>query len=85
MSKIRDLIGDRKRLLAAIEDTQNIIGKISEATDRVELARGHLSAIGDELRMQVTVTRERCAWLMREHDRLRAEMEKILAQEADSP
>jgi hypothetical protein len=38
--------------------------------DRLEKARGQMSNSSDEFRMQVTVIRERLAWLMREFDKL---------------
>lgn len=60
----RDLLADAKRLQVAIEDTQGIL-------DRIEAARGQLSVLGDELRGQTSIIKERVQWIIREMDELK--------------
>lgn len=60
-----DLIADTARLEREIKDTQGIY-------DRIEAARRQLSILGDEMRGQTVIIKERCNWLIRELDTLKA-------------
>lgn len=59
-----DLLADTVRLEKEIRDTQGIY-------ERIEAARGQLSMLGDEMRGQTVIIKERCNWLIRELDALK--------------
>lgn len=65
-----DLLADAKRLQVAIEDTQGIL-------DRIEAARGQLSVLGDELRGQNSIIKERLQWIIREMDELKRLVKQV--------
>lgn len=77
---IHELRADKAKIAQAIHDTKQIMDRIDLAIDRVEAARSHISILGDELRMQQTITKERLKWIMGEVDRIKAEMEKLAAE-----
>ena len=77
MSKYRDLLADHERLVNAINSTQGVL-------DSIEAARGQLSVLGDELRGQTTIIRERIAWLIREMDAIKIAL-AALAPKGNSP
>lgn len=60
-----DLLADTARLEKEIKDTQGI-------SDRIEGARVALQFLGDEMRGQTVVIKERVNWLIRELDALKA-------------
>ncbi len=68
---------DHERLVKAINDTNGIL-------DRIEAARGQLSVLGDEMRGQQTILRERISWLTREMDALKLTLQ-TLAPKGVSP
>jgi hypothetical protein len=77
-NKYRDLLADHERLVKEIDSTQGIL-------DSIEAARGQLSVLGDELRGQTTIVRERVAWLIRQMDVLKFKLEALATTDGTSP
>jgi uncharacterized membrane protein len=69
-----------KTILDAIAAAELIRGQAFEANaslDAIEGARRQLSVATDELRGQTTATKERVTWLIRELDRLAAQVKAL--------
>jgi hypothetical protein len=67
----RDPLADAMRLQAAIEDTQGLLDRLEAAIDRIDAARNQFSVLGDEVRNQSRLMKERIHWLTREMDKLK--------------
>lgn len=72
------LLERARKLGLEISNTKAILDSLEKARDSLEAARGQLSTVIDEMRMQTTVSKERTAWCIRELDKLRDQISKSL-------
>jgi hypothetical protein len=72
------LLEKARKLGLEVANTKALLESLDKARESLEAARGQISAIIDEMRMQTTVSKERTAWCIRELDKLRNQISQSL-------